>query len=252
MTAGGTGKAGALAGQVAVITGGAGGIGSATAASLAREGATVVVLDRSLPREPGFPARLAIPADVTSADSLRAAAETVKGEFGGCDVLIIAAGVAVTGAAGQSTEADWDRVFEVNVRGAWLTFREFHPVLRRPGRVVTVASAAGLRPLPELAAYSASKAALISLTRSIAIDYAQAGIRANCVCPGQVDTPLAARVQDARSREERAAVAAFADYPIKRPASPAEIAAAITFLSGPGNGYLTGAVLAVDGGRTLH
>ncbi len=242
----------ALAGQVAVITGGAGGIGSATAASLARDGATVIVLDRSLAREPGAPVQLAITADVTDAGSLRAAARAVKGEFGGCDVLVIAAGVAAAGAAGRSTEADWDRVFGVNVRGAWLTFREFLPVLRRPGRVVTVASAAGLRPLPELAAYSASKAALISLTRSIAIDYAPEGIRANCVCPGQVDTPLAAQVQDDRSPEERAAVAAFADYPIKRPASPAEIAAAITFMSAPGNGYLTGSVMAVDGGRSLH
>lgn len=131
--AGEAGEVGVLAGQVAVITGGAGGIGSATAAALAGSGATVVVLDRSPRREPGSPARLAITTDVTDPDSLRAAAQAVKREFGGCDMLVIAAGVAVTGAAGRATEADWDLVFGVNVRGAWLTFREFQPVLRLAG-----------------------------------------------------------------------------------------------------------------------
>lgn len=242
-----------LAGQVAVITGGAGGIGGATAAALAQRGATVVVLDRTAPRESASGDKhLAITANVADPDSLRAAAQVVKGELGGCDLLVIAAGVAVVGAAGQVTDADWDHVFGVNVRGAWLTFREFLPILRRPSRIVTVASAAGLRPLPQLAAYSAAKAALISLTRSIAIDYAGDDIRANCVCPGQVDTPLAAQVQGDRSPEGRAAVAAFADYPVKRAASPEEIAAAITFLCAPGNDYMTGSVIAVDGGRSLH
>ncbi len=200
---------GPLAGLTAVVTGGAGGIGQATVARLTAGGAAVASVDLTTAQEttkragaaPGRPAAgpaLTICADVTRAADLAAAARQVRDELGGCDILVLTAGVAVTGPAGTATEADWDRVFAVNVRGAWLSFREFLPVLRRPAAVVTVASATGLRPLPGLAAYSAAKAALIGLTRSIAVDYAADQIRANCVCPGQVATPLAARVQAER------------------------------------------------------
>jgi NAD(P)-dependent dehydrogenase (short-subunit alcohol dehydrogenase family) len=241
--------AGRLAGLTAVVTGGAGGIGQATVRRLAADGAQVAVLDRVTD---GARAGLVLRADVTDAGSLAAAASHVTAEFGRCDLLIIAAGVAVAGAAADCTDADWDQVFAVNVRGAWLTYRAFLPVLNRPASVVTVASAAGLRPMPRLAAYSAAKAALIGLTRSIAVDYAAEGIRANCVCPGQIDTPLAAQVQRDRPPDERAAVAGFADYPVKRAGQPAEVAGAIAYLCGPEAGYVTGSVLAVDGGRTLH
>lgn len=241
-----------LAGRTAVITGGAGGIGQATASLLIRAGARVAVLDQAIPDAPAPLGDVVIQTDVNDARSVSAAARVVADEFGNCDTLVVAAGVAVVGAAGMVSEADWDRVFSVNVRGAWLTFREFLPVLSRPASVITVASAAGLRPMPQLAAYSAAKAALIGLTRSIALDYAADGIRANCVCPGQVDTPLAARVQDERPPRERSAVTAFTDYPIKRVGRPGEVAAAIAFLADPGNGYTTGSVLTVDGGRTLH
>lgn len=241
---------GPLEGLVAVVTGGAGGIGRATVAQLSAGGAAVAALDLDGQAVPG--AALAVRADVADADSLADAARRVRDQFGGCDILVLTAGVAVVGAAGATTEADWDRVFGVNVRGAWLTFREFLPLLRRPASVVTVASAAGLRPLPELAAYSAAKAALIGLTRSIAVDYAADGIRANCVCPGQVDTPLAASVQADRSAAQRSAVASYQDYPIKRAAQPAEVATAISYLCQPGAGYVTGTVLPVDGGRSLH
>lgn len=244
--------AGRLAGLAAVVTGGAGGIGQATVRRLAADGARVAVLDRATNRAGQAGAGLVIGADVTDAGSLAAAAAQVAADFGRCDLLVISAGVAVVGAAADCTDTDWDQVFAVNVRGAWLTFRAFRPVLNRPASVVTVASAAGLRPMPRLAAYSAAKAALIGLTRSIAIDYAADGIRANCVCPGQIDTPLAARVQRDRPPGDRAAVAAFADYPVKRAGRPAEVAAAIAYLCDPQAGYVTGSVLTVDGGRTLH
>jgi NAD(P)-dependent dehydrogenase (short-subunit alcohol dehydrogenase family) len=254
---------GPLAGLTAVVTGGAGGIGQATVARLAAGGAAVASLDLVVRQEtaeragaaPGRPAAgpaLTICADVTRVADLAAAARQVRDELGGCDILVLTAGVAVTGPAGTATETDWDRVFAVNVRGAWLSFREFLPVLRRPASVVTVASATGLRPLPGLAAYSAAKAALIGLTRSIAVDYAADQIRANCVCPGQVATPLAARVQAERPAGQRAAVASFADYPVKRAGQPEEVAAAISYLCQPEAGYVTGTVLAVDGGRSLH
>lgn len=252
---------GPLAGLAAVVTGGAGGIGQATVSRLAADGAAVASLDvREQPAKqagaaPGQPAAgpvLTIRADVCSTADLAAAVSVVREALGGCDILVVTAGVAVTGPAGTTAEADWDRMFDVNVRGAWLTFRQFLPVLRRPASIVTVASAAGLRPLPGLAAYSAAKAALIGLTRSIAVDYSADQIRANCVCPGQVATPLAAQVQAQRPADQRAAVASFDDYPVKRAGQPAEVAAAISYLCQPDAGYVTGTVLAVDGGRSLH
>lgn len=241
-----------LAGQVAVVTGGAGGIGSAVVAQLAEHGASVAVIDVASPLEHLDATALSIRADVSDRESLASAARTVLTELGGCEILVMAAGIAVLGSAGDSTEQDWDRVFDVNVRGAWLTFREFLPVLRRPSSVVTIASAAGLRPMPELAAYSAAKAALISLTRSIALDYASDQIRANCVCPGQISTALADEVQARRGDAEREAVARFVDYPIKRAGRPDEVAAAVTYLCQRDAGYVTGSVLTVDGGRALH
>ena len=252
---------GPLAGLAAVVTGGAGGIGQATISRLAADGAAVASLDAreetakradTAPGQPAAGPALTIRADVSSTADLAAAASAVREALGGCDILVLTAGVAVAGPAGTTAEVDWDRVFDVNVRGAWLTFREFLPVLRRPASIVTVASAAGLRPLPGLAAYSAAKAALIGLTRSIAVDYAADQIRANCVCPGQVATPLAARVQAERPADQRAAVASFDDYPVKRAGQPAEVAAAISYLCQPDAGYVTGTVLAVDGGRSLH
>jgi NAD(P)-dependent dehydrogenase (short-subunit alcohol dehydrogenase family) len=241
-----------LAGQVAVVTGGAGGIGSAVVAQLAQHGASVALVDISPSQRHAALSALTIAADVSDRASVAGAARTVLTQLGACDILVMAAGIAVVGSAGDSTEEDWDRVFDVNVRGAWLTFQEFLPILGRPSSVVTIASAAGLRPMPELAAYSAAKAALIALTRSIALDYAADAIRANCVCPGQIATALADSVQAQRGDLARASVASFADYPIKRAGRPDEVAAAVTYLCQPQAGYVTGSVLTVDGGRSLH
>jgi NAD(P)-dependent dehydrogenase (short-subunit alcohol dehydrogenase family) len=241
-----------LAGKVAVVTGGAGGIGRAVVAQLVQQGASVVLVDISPGQEYIAQTALTIAADVSDRESVAGAARQVLTELGRCDILVMAAGIAVVGTAGDSTEQDWDRVFDINVKGAWLTFQEFLPLLSRPSSLVTIASAAGLRPMPELAAYSAAKAALISLTRSIALDYAKDQIRANCVCPGQIATALADNVQDQRGDVARESVASFADYPIKRAGRPEEVAAAVTYLCQPQAGYVTGSVLTVDGGRTLH
>ena len=246
------GPDGSLAGQVAVVTGGAGGIGSAVVARLAEHGATVAVLDISSAPQRLDSTALSIRADVSNRESLASAARMVLTQFGGCDILVVAAGIAVLGSAGAVTEQDWDRVFNVNVKGAWLTFQEFLPVLKRPSSVVTIASAAGLRPLPELAAYSAAKAALISLTRSIALEYAHDQIRANCVCPGQIATALADDVQARRGDAAREAIESFADYPIKRAGRPEEVAAAVAYFCQDDAAYVTGSVLTVDGGRALH
>jgi NAD(P)-dependent dehydrogenase (short-subunit alcohol dehydrogenase family) len=233
--------------RVAVITGGASGIGKAVALAFHQRGVKVITIDR-VEVETNW---THVVGDVSNSANLRDASRLVEREFGACNALVTAAGVAPRGTAGECTEDDWDDVFGINARGTWLTFQHFLPLLQHGSSVTTIASGAALRPLPSLAAYSASKAAIVALTRSIAIDYAASGIRANCICPGLIDTPLAhARTPDGDANTSSGLDAA--GYLIPRLGSPEEVAAAVIFVSSGSAGYITGATLAVDGGRTLH
>lgn len=231
---------------VAVVTGGASGIGAAVVARLRAGGATAVVADL-VPEAPDDQ-----PVDVTDAASVQRLRDEVRERYGRCDLLVNCAGAIAVGKITDCTEADWDRVFDVNVRGIWQVSRHFLPLLPPGSAIVNVASAAGLRPIPNMAAYVAAKSAVVGLTRAMALDHAAQGIRVNCVCPGLVDTPLAASAQTLRPETSRQSVADFEAYLIKRQASADEIAACICFLGSVEAGYLTGATLAADGGRTLH
>jgi NAD(P)-dependent dehydrogenase (short-subunit alcohol dehydrogenase family) len=214
-------------------------------------GAVVATIDRQRLEVP--PVRgLHLVADVSNRASLHTAIEEIEGAYGRCDILVTSAGVAPVGNAARCSESQWNEAFDVNARGTWLTFVECLPLMGAGASVVTIASAAGLRPLHELAAYAASKAAVISLTRSIAIDYADHGIRANCICPGVIDTPLSREAQRGRSAEEREVVATLRNYPMKRPGLASEVAEAVLFLGSPSASYITGTTLPVDGGRCLH
>ncbi|MEW2500817.1 SDR family oxidoreductase [Amycolatopsis sp. NPDC047767] len=225
---------------VAVVTGGASGIGAAVVDLLAERGFSVVVADVAA----------SPPTDVSSSDSVAALAGRVAAEHGRCDVLVNCAGVVAVGDVLTVSEADWTRAFDVNVTGVWRTARAFIPLMPEGGAIVNVASAAALRAIPEMPAYVASKAAVVGLTRAMAIDHAPQGIRVNCVCPGLVDTPLARHAQEQRGGEARAAVRNFEPYLVKRTAEAAEIADAVVLLAT--NRYATGATLALDGGRSLH
>jgi len=222
--------------SVAVVTGAASGIGRRTCELLLDERATVVGVDvhaapAALTADPCF---LELTADVASGEAVRSASDHVHEALGRCDILVNCAGVLVNGTATDTSEDDWDRVMAVNLRGAWLACKAFIPLITTSGggAIVSVASGTGLRPIPALTAYSASKAGLISLMRSIALDYAAVGIRSNCVCPG----PL----------EEHGGV-----WPVAL-AQPDEIARAILLLCSPAMRTLTGVSLAVDSGRSLH
>ena len=227
--------------SVAVVTGGASGIGAAVVELLRDKGFKVVIADLNAPGPP---------TDVSSDESVTALAERVAAEHGRCDVLVNCAAVVAVGDVCTVSEEDWHRTFDVNVTGIWRTARAFIPLMRDGGAIVNVASAAALRAIPEMPAYVASKAAVVGLTRAMAIDHAPQGIRVNCVCPGQVDTPLARSTQARRSDGTRADIANFEPYLIKRAAEAAEIAEAVVLLAT--NGYTTGATLAVDGGRSMH
>ncbi|HXW79761.1 MAG TPA: SDR family oxidoreductase, partial [Acidimicrobiales bacterium] len=171
--------------MVAVVTGAASGIGLRTCELFLDEGMTVVGWDRD--KVPGELAErrrlLEMTADVSDGREVGAASERVRDLLGRCDVLVNCAGVLTNGTVTETTEDEWDRTIAVNLRGAWLTSKALIPLIASSGggAVISVAAGAGLRPLPGLAAYAASKAALISLARSIAIEYASAGVRSNCV-----------------------------------------------------------------------
>jgi NAD(P)-dependent dehydrogenase (short-subunit alcohol dehydrogenase family) len=200
---------------------------------------------------------LAVVADTTNDQEVASAVTAALDAFGRLDVLVCAAGADAVGAVGEVSPAEWRTTIDVNLSGAFYACRAVLPaLLETTGCVVTVASEGGLRTTPRLAAYSAAKAGLIMLTKSIAVDYGPAGVRANCVCPGWIRTPMADASMDdlaahlGNTRED-AYEAATAHAPLKRPGLAGEAAAAVAWLASSEASYVTGAVLTVDGGSEV-
>ncbi len=251
-----------FAGKVAFITGASRGIGRATALALAREGANVALgglvgedgeAVAAACREHGGEA-LWLPADLGDERSVEAAVAQTAETWGGIDVLVNNAGTYLKGTVISTTLAQWEQLMRVNLTGAFLCARHVVPLMlaRGGGSVVNVASEAGLVGLADQTAYNASKAALISLTQSMALDFAAHDVRVNCVCPGTTLTPL---VEEAVAREAdpEAALRRLGNVrPLDRLGRPEEIAEAILFLASDAASYATGAVLAVDGGYTAQ
>ena len=235
---------------VVVVTGGCSGIGLATCTRLAADGFTVAVLDIK-PADTQDGAALALGCDVTDESDVEAAMAAVLDRFGRIDVLVNNAGITGSQQAARCHEtpvAEWDKVHAVNVRGPFLCSRAVLPsmVARGSGHIITIASVAGFIAFPGRCAYTASKGAALMLTRSIAVDYAAAGIRANAVCPGMVYTPMTSWRLD--QPELRAAVEDR--IPVGRVAVPEEIADAVALLASGRLGYMTGHPLVVDGGMS--
>ncbi len=235
--------------RVAVVTGGASGIGLATTKQLAGDGFRVAVLD--VADAAGGNADLVLRADVTDHDDVERAFQRIVDVFGRVDVLVNNAGI--TGSAEatvchRTPVEEWDRVVAVNVRGPFLCTRAALPTMlgQRSGHVITVASVAGLVAFPGRSAYTTSKGAAVLFTKSLAVDYAAYGIRANAVCPGMVATPMTQWRLDVP--ELRAEVEA--KIPMGRVAQPEDVADAISLLASDRLSYLTGHALAVDGGWT--
>ena len=242
-----------FAGLTAVVTGGASGIGAATAELLAERGARVAVLDLAIgeaARKSESPSWLCLQTDVTDEESVRAAIAAVVDAFGGIDVLINNAGVGAIGTIEDQDDAEWLRVFDVNVFGMVRMARAALPHLRRSSRaaIVNTCSIAATAGLPERALYSATKGAVLSLTLAMAADHVREGVRVNCVNPGTADTPWVGRLLNQSPDPARERAALEARQPLGRLVSPAEVAHAIAYLASPLTGSTTGTSLAVDGG----
>jgi 2-keto-3-deoxy-L-fuconate dehydrogenase len=245
--------------KVTIVTGAASGIGAAIAESFASAGALVYVADCNEPgativvrklQEKGGRAVLAV-VDITSEDECQALAGRVLAENGNrCDVLVNNAGVGHVGSILSTDPADLERLWQVNVKGAYFLSRAILPAMiaRRSGSIINLASVAGVMGMEARFAYTVTKHAVVGMTRAMAMDHGQTGVRINCICPGRTQTPFVeARLKEYPDPQEylRQMVAPHA---LKRLAQPSEIAAAAVFLASDEAAFVTGSALVIDGG----
>ena len=235
-------------GLVAVVTGGASGLGAATAKKLHEAGASVAVLDLNPDQAAeGF---FAVKTDVADDASVRAAIEAVAAHFGRLDILVNNAGIGAQGTIADNDDEEWMRVLNINLLGMVRTSRAALPHLRKSpaAAIVNTGSIAATAGLPERALYSATKGAVHALTRAMAADHLREGIRVNCVAPGTADTPWIGRLLAKATNPDAERAALNARQPHGRLVSPDEVAGAIVYLASPASGSTTGVALAVDGG----
>ncbi len=237
-------------GLVAIVTGGASGIGAATADLLAERGARVAILDRAVTAADN--PFTAVACDITSADAVDAAVDEVASELGGVDVVVNNAGVGAVGDVGANTDQEWHQVLDVNVVGIARVTRAALPHLRRSRQaaIVNTCSVVATVGVPQRALYAATKGAVAALTLAMAADHVHEGIRVNAVTPGTADTPWVGRLLDQAADPEAAAEALRRRQPMGRLVTAAEVAHAIAYLASPLSASTTGTLLAVDGGMS--
>jgi meso-butanediol dehydrogenase/(S,S)-butanediol dehydrogenase/diacetyl reductase len=256
-----------LKGQVAIVTGAGRGIGRAIALELARQGADVVIAEmdqagaKRTAEEVGALGRrsLAVATDVTSRADLRAMVDRAKAEFGRIDILINNAGIYRAAATLDVSEDHWDAIMNINAKAVFFATQAVLPVMmaQKSGAIVSLASMAGKIGSKTNLPYNASKAAVVSMTKSLALAHAGEGIRVNCVCPGFVETDMWAVVSRDQSKllgmtPEEFTRQRKASVPLGRMETPEDVAHVVAFLAGPRSGYMTGQALSVDGGLVMH
>jgi meso-butanediol dehydrogenase/(S,S)-butanediol dehydrogenase/diacetyl reductase len=248
-------------GKVALITGGGTGLGSAVARRFSKAGGSVVLTGRrlgpiqSVAHEVGG---IAVEGDVLDKGRLSEAVATATTEFGGLDVVIANAGVLSVADVLSVQENDWQQMLDINVTGVMTTAQAAIPALiaRGGGAIVNVSSVAGFMGVGEAAGYCTSKAALLGLTRSMAVDYGQHNIRVNTLCPGWFSSEMSEMEMEELAKEKGIskadAIELVTQYlPLKRMADPDEIAACVEFLASDNSSFVTGTTLVADGGGAI-
>jgi len=241
--------------KVVVITGAGSNVGRAAAEGFRTEGARLVLADIRTAGL-GEPGDLVIAADLTRAEDCARMADAAKARFGRIDVLACTVGIDPPGARGitETSEADWTRIMTVNVTSVFLSCRAVIPHMQAGGggAIVTIASQGALLTMPDMAAYGVSKAAVLQLTRQIAVDHGRDGIRANAVCPSGLEMPSVDRLEGlAEDQLARRMQAMGRLNPLGRVCSPADVANAMLYLAGDRAAFITGAALPVEGGGTM-
>jgi NAD(P)-dependent dehydrogenase (short-subunit alcohol dehydrogenase family) len=249
-----------LQGKRAIVTGGASGIGRATAQLFAREGAEVAIADindlagqaltRDIQADGGK--AIFIHCDVTSAEDCRQAIRTTVDKLGGLDILFNNAGAIRRADVVETSEAEWDQVMAVNVKSVFLMSKFAVPVMAAAGGGVIINSGSGwgLKGGGRAFSYCAAKGAVVNMTRAMAIDHGPQNIRVNCVCPGDTDTPMLREEAVQIGQSEENFMADAADRPLGRFGEPIEVAQAVLYLASDAASYVTGTTLVVDGGGT--
>ena len=247
-----------LHGRVALVTGGASGIGRAIALRFARAGAAVAVIDRDVPgaRETAETISgaggLAIwaRADVSRADDCAQAVERTQADLGGLHILCNSAGIIHRATILHTSEEEWDRVMAVNVKAIFLLGKAAIPLMAAAGGgvIVNIASGWGLVGGPKAAAYCASKGAVVQLTKALAIDHGGEGIRVNCICPGDTDTPMLRHEASQLGEPSDRFLAGAAARPLGRVGRPEDIAEGALYLASAASAFVTGTALVIDGG----
>jgi NAD(P)-dependent dehydrogenase (short-subunit alcohol dehydrogenase family) len=247
---------------VALITGGGTGIGRACALQFSREGARVAVAGRR--REPldavvaeiqaaGGQA-LSASCDVAKSEQVERTIREVVAQFGALHVLVNNAGILHVGSIEETSEAEWDRLMDVDLKGVFLVSRAALPELRKSGggAIVNIGSVLGLVGMKKRAAYAAAKGGVTMLTKAMALDHAQEGIRVNCICPAIVETDLVQTILSQAPGREVAVRLRTAQIPLGRMGKPEDVAAMAVFLASEESSWLTGAAIALDGGLTAY
>lgn len=250
-----------LTGRIAVVTGAANGIGRGIALRLAREGAAIGIVDTdasgcaSLHREicEGGGHAMPLAADVCGTGAVRDAIKSLTEKLGPPTIAVHSAAIMPTGTILETGEQDWDRMYAVNVKGAYALCREVIPHMLHAGHgsIIFMASIAGLRGLPGLAAYSSTKGALLALTRSLSIDYARHGIRVNAVAPGTIDSPMLHRFVADQADPEKTRRAFDEVQPRGRVGTIEEVAGVVAFLASDESSLISGATITADGGMSI-
>lgn len=239
--------------KVAVITGGASGIGAATARFLAREGAHIVLADindnggQSIAADLG-PTAMAVKCDVASAGDVEALIKAAVDRHGRIDILFNNAGIGSFGTSVEVPPADWERVIAIDLHSVYYACHFAIPHMPRGSAIVNTASISGMGGDYRFAAYNAAKGAVINYTRALAVDHARDGIRVNALCPGLVDTPITAGASQMPGLKEEWE----SRIPLGRAAQPEEMARVVAFLASDDASYVTGTIMVADGGTTAH